>query len=80
MIKKGARLTTILLGYEDFQDLAGLEARYESDLLAKSFKDDRFFTLDEVTKQLGRELFAGIFRDRLWHAGRSRAFNDTRYT
>ena len=76
VIKKGARLTTVLLGYEDFQHLADLQDRSESALLAKRFKDDRFFTLDEVTKRLGYELFAGTFRGCPWHAGRSWAFND----
>ena len=78
VIKKGARRTTVLRGYEDCQHLADLEDRYESVLMAKSFKDERFFILDEVTKRPGCELFAGIFRGRFWHAGRSRAFNDTR--
>lgn len=53
VIKKGAHLTAVILGYEDFQRLADLEARYESALLAKSFKDDRFFTLDDVTTRVG---------------------------
>ena len=43
----------MILGYEDFQRLADLEDRYESALLAKSLKDDRFLTLDEVTRRLG---------------------------
>lgn len=53
VIKKGARPTAVILGYEDFQHLADLEDRYESALLTKSLKDDRFITLDEVTKRLG---------------------------
>jgi prevent-host-death family protein len=53
VIKKGARPTAVILGYEDFQHLADLEDRFESALLTKSLKDDRFITLDEVTKRLG---------------------------
>jgi len=43
----------VILGYEDYQRLVDLEDRYESALLAKSLKDDRFLRLDEVTKRLG---------------------------
>lgn len=53
VVKKGARPTAVILGYEDFQRLVGLEDRYESALLTKSLKDDRFLTLDEVTRRLG---------------------------
>jgi prevent-host-death family protein len=53
IVKKGRRPTAVILGYEDFQRLADLEDRYESALLAKSLKDDRFLTLDDVTRRLG---------------------------
>ena len=53
VIKKGARPTAVVLGYEDFQRLADLEDRFESALLTKSLKEDRFLNLDEVTKRLG---------------------------
>jgi len=53
IVKKGRRPTAVILGYEDFQRLADLEDRYESALLARSLKEDRFVTLDEVTKRLG---------------------------
>ena len=53
IVKKGRRPTVVILGYEDFQRLADLEDRYESALLIKSLKDDRFLTLDEVTRRLG---------------------------
>jgi prevent-host-death family protein len=53
VIKKGTRPTAVILGYEDFQRLVDLEDRFESALLAKSLKEDRFLTLDEVTKRLG---------------------------
>lgn len=53
MIKKGARLTAVILGYDDYQRLVDLEDRYESALLAKSLKEDRFLTLDDVTQRLG---------------------------
>lgn len=53
VIKKGARPTAVILGYEDFQRLADLEDRYESALLTKSLKEDRFLTLDDVTRKLG---------------------------
>ena len=53
VIKKGTRPTAVILGYEDYQMLVDLEDRYESALLAKSLKEDRFLTLDEVTKRLG---------------------------
>ena len=53
VIKKGRRPTAVILGYEDFQRLADLEDRYESALLNKTLKEDRFFTLDEVTRRLG---------------------------
>ena len=53
IVKKGKRPTAVILGYEDFQRLADLEDRYESALLTKSLKDDRFRTLDEVTRRLG---------------------------
>ena len=52
-VKKGNRPTAVILGYEDFQRLADLEDRYESALLTKSLKDDRFLALDEVTRRLG---------------------------
>ena len=53
VIKKGTRPTAVILGYEDFQHLADLEDRYESALLTRSLKEDRYLTLDEVTKRLG---------------------------
>jgi prevent-host-death family protein len=53
IVKKGARPTAVILGYEDFQRLADLEDRYESALLTRSLKEDRFLSLDEVTKRLG---------------------------
>ena len=53
IVKKGRRPTVVIIGYEDFQRLADLEDRYESALLIKSLKDDRFLTLDEVTRRLG---------------------------
>lgn len=53
IVKKGRRPTAVILGYEDFQRLADLEDRYESALLTKSLKDDRFLPLDEVTRRLG---------------------------
>ncbi len=53
IIKKGKRPTAVLLGYEDFQRLADLEDRFESALLTKSLKEDRFLSLDEVTQRLG---------------------------
>jgi prevent-host-death family protein len=53
IVKKGRRPTVVILGYEDFQRLADLEDRYESALLIKSLKDDRFLALDEVTRRLG---------------------------
>jgi prevent-host-death family protein len=52
VIKKGARPTAVILGYEDFQRLADLEDRFESAVLRKSLNEDRFLTLDEVTKRL----------------------------
>ena len=53
VIKKGSRPTAVILGYDDYQRLIDLEDRYESALLTKSLKDDRFLTLDDVTKRLG---------------------------
>jgi len=53
IVKKGRRPTAVILGYEDFQRLVDLEDRYESALLTKSLKDDRFLTLDDVTRRLG---------------------------
>lgn len=53
VIKKGTRPTAVILGYEDYQRLVDLEDRYESSLLSKSLKDDRYITLDQVTKRLG---------------------------
>ena len=53
IVKKGARPTEVILGYEDFQRLADLEDRYESALLTRSLKEDRFLSLDELTKRLG---------------------------
>jgi prevent-host-death family protein len=53
VIKKGSRPTAVVLGYEDFQHLADLEDRFESALLTKSLKEDRFLTLEQVTKRLG---------------------------
>ena len=53
VIKKGSRPTAVILGYDDYQRLVDLEDRYESALLTKSLKDDRFLTLDDVTKRLG---------------------------
>lgn len=52
VIKKGARPTAVVLGYEDFRHLVDLEDRFESALLTKSLKEDRFLNLDEVTKRL----------------------------
>jgi len=53
LVKKGARPTAVILGYEDYQRLANLEDRFESALLTKSLKEDQFLSLDEVTKRLG---------------------------
>jgi len=53
VVKKGSRPTAVILGYEDFQRLADLEDRFESALLSRSLKEDRFLTLDEVTRRLG---------------------------
>jgi len=53
IVKKGRRPTAVILGYEDFQCLADLEDRYESALLTRSLKDDRFLPLNEVTRRLG---------------------------
>lgn len=53
IVKKGRRPTALILGYEDFQRLADLEDRYESALLTKSLKDDRFLTLYDMTRRLG---------------------------
>ena len=53
VIKKGTRPTAVVLGYEDYQRLADLEDRFESALLTKSLKENRFLTLDEVTRRLG---------------------------
>ena len=53
VIKKGAHPTAVILGYADYQRLVDLEDRYESALLTRSLKDDRFLTLDDVTKRLG---------------------------
>ncbi len=53
VIKKGTRPTAVILGYDDYQRLVDLEDRFESALLAKSLKEDRFLTLDDVTKRLG---------------------------
>ena len=53
VIKKGTRPTAVILGYEDYQRLVDLEDRFESALLAKSLKEDRYVTLDEITKRLG---------------------------
>ena len=52
VIKKGTRRTAVILGYEDYQRLVDLEDRYESSLLSKSLKEDRYITLDQVTKRL----------------------------
>ena len=52
-MRKGKRPTAVILGYEDYQRLADLEDRFESALLSKSLKEDRFLTLDEVTRRLG---------------------------
>lgn len=53
MITKGAHPTAVILGYEDFPRLADLEDRFESAWLTKSLQEDRFLSLDEVTKRLG---------------------------
>ena len=53
VIRKGSRPTAVILGYEDYQRLVDLEDRYESALLTASLRDDRFLTLDDVTKRLG---------------------------
>ena len=53
VIKKGTRPTAVILGYDDYQRLVDLEDHYESALLARSLKEDRFLTLDDVTKRLG---------------------------
>lgn len=52
VIKKGARPAAVILGYEDYQRLADLEDRFESAMLSKSLKEDRYLTLDEVTRRL----------------------------
>ena len=52
IIKKGTRPTAVILGYEDFQSLVDLEDRFESAVLTKSIEEDRFLSLDEVTKRL----------------------------
>jgi prevent-host-death family protein len=52
IIKKGARPTAVILGYEDFQRLTDLEDRFESAVLTKTLEEDRFLSLDEVTKRL----------------------------
>ncbi|MBI5854639.1 MAG: type II toxin-antitoxin system Phd/YefM family antitoxin [Nitrospirae bacterium] len=52
VIKKGKRPTAVILGYEDFQRLVDLDDRFESVLLARSLKEDRFLSLDEVTRRL----------------------------
>jgi prevent-host-death family protein len=52
VIKKGARPTAVILGYDDYQRLVDLEDRYESALLTRSLKEDRFLSLDDVTKRL----------------------------
>ena len=52
LVRKGRRPTAVILGYEDYQRLADLEDRFESALLSKSLKEDRFLTLDEVTSRL----------------------------
>ncbi len=53
IVKKGSRPTAVILGHEDFQRLADLEDLYESALLTRSLKEDRFLSLDEMTKRLG---------------------------
>jgi len=53
MTKKGSCPTAVILGYEDYQRLIDLEDRYESALLARNLKHDRFLTPDDVTKRLG---------------------------
>ncbi len=53
LVRKGRRPTAVILGYEDYQHLVDLEDRFESALLRKSLKEDRFLTLDEVTRRLG---------------------------
>lgn len=74
VIKKGGRPTAVILGYDDYQRLVDLEDRYESALLAKSLKEDRFLTLDDVTQRLGCELFARILRGGLRDIGRPRTY------
>lgn len=53
VMKKKRRPTAVILGYDDFQRLADLEDRYESALLTTSLKEDRFLSLDEVSRRLG---------------------------
>lgn len=53
VIKKGTRPTAVILGYEDYQRLIDLEDRYESALLTKSLRDDRFLMLDDVATRFG---------------------------
>jgi len=52
VIKKGSRPTAVVRGYEDFQRLAAIEDRFDSAVLTKSLKGDRFLTLDALTKRL----------------------------
>lgn len=53
VIKKGTRPTAVILRYEDYQRLVDIEVRYESALMTRSLKEDRFLRLDEVTRRLG---------------------------
>jgi len=52
IIKKGARPTAVILGYEDFQRLVDLEDRFESAVLTKSLEEDRFLSFAGITKRL----------------------------
>lgn len=51
VVKKRTRPIAVILGYADFQHLAGLEDRYQSTVLTKSLKEDRFLPLGAATKR-----------------------------
>ena len=52
MIKKGARSEDVVLRGKVSQPLLDLEDRFESALLTRSLKEDRFLNLDEVRERL----------------------------
>jgi len=52
MIKKGARSEDVVFRDKVSQPLLNLEDRFESALLSKSLKEDRFLNLDEVRERL----------------------------